>query len=118
MGPGNIAWTTPAEAMDAKICDMNTSPARTHPTAPINAMPNVTAGLNSPPETRKKTHALTARLKPKANEMYRSVLALGTCDRPPSDDPDPAAAALATWVAENAKKRNRKVPTNLVRGCG
>jgi hypothetical protein len=87
---------------------MKTRVARTHPMAPIKAMPSVTAGLNSPPDTRKKTHALTARLKPNASEMYESEAVLGACVRPPSPLPpvaaelvlpppaSPAEAALAT----------------------
>jgi len=58
--------------------------ARIHPTEPIRAMPSVTAGLNSPPDTRKNTHALTARLKPNASAMYESEAVLGACERPPS----------------------------------
>jgi hypothetical protein len=99
--------------------------ARIHPSEPIKAMPSVTAGLKSPPDTRKKTHALTARLKPNASAMYESEDVLGACVIPPSPLPpvaaelvlpppaSPAEAALATWVAEKAKKRNRNVPTNL-----
>lgn len=33
-----------------------------------------TAGLNSPPLTLKKTHALTAKLNPKLNAIYKSTL--------------------------------------------
>jgi hypothetical protein len=33
-------------------------------------MPSDTAGLNRPPETRKKIHAETVSEKPKAREMY------------------------------------------------
>lgn len=33
-----------------------------------------TAGLNNPPLTLKKIHALTAKLKPKLNAIYRSTL--------------------------------------------
>jgi hypothetical protein len=115
MGPGNAACTTPAAAIDARICEMNTRPARIHPTAPIKAIPRVTAGLKSPPDTLKKTHALTARLNPKANAMYVREPALGTWVKPPDELSPPADDALATCVAAKAKKRKRKVPTNLVR---
>jgi len=76
---------------------MKTRRARIHPTEPIKAMPSVTAGLNRPPDTRKKTHAFTARLNPKANAMYESEAVLGACDIPPSPDEAPSVlAALAT----------------------
>lgn len=43
--------------------------ARSGVIAPTNARPSETAGLNSPPEIRKKTQALTQREKPKEREM-------------------------------------------------
>jgi hypothetical protein len=55
---------------------------------------------------RKKIHTLTHRLKPKASEIYSRLLALGKACAVW------AAIMLATWVAANAKKRNRNVPTN------
>lgn len=66
----------------------------------------------SPPLIRKKTHAFTARLKPKASEMYSRTLALGTLVKLASSVAAPAAEALATCVALKAKNRNRKVPIN------
>jgi hypothetical protein len=116
IGPGNVACTTPAAATDPMICEMKINAARVHPTAPIKAIPKVTAGLNRPPDTRKNTHALTARLNPKPNAMYVSALALGTWVNPPLESSPPADDALATWVAAKAKKRNKKVPTNLIGG--
>lgn len=113
MGPGNVACTTPAAAIDARICEMKISPARAQPTAPIKAIPRVTAGLKRPPDTRKNTHALTAKLNPKPNAMYVSAPAFGTWDNPPSALSPPDDDALATCVAAKAKKRKRKVPTNL-----
>lgn len=65
-----------------------------------------------PPLILKKTHALTARLKPNAKLIYSRILVLGTCVRDPSAVPAPDAAAFATCVAEKAKNRNRKVPMN------
>jgi hypothetical protein len=58
---------------------------------------------------RKKTHALTVRLNPKAKAMYKKLAAIGG----PSGDW--AAIMLATCVPAYAKKRNRKVPTNSPR---
>lgn len=78
MGPGNVAYTTPEAAMLPKICATKTRAARVQPTAPIKAIPRVTAGLNKPPDTRKKTHALTAKLNPKPSAIYVSALELGT----------------------------------------
>lgn len=66
----------------------------------------------SPPLILKKTQALTANENPKARLMYNSTLVLGTCVRDPSLVSAPAAAALATWVAEKAKNKNRNVPMN------
>ena len=78
MGPGNVDNTTPAAAIDPKIWARKMRLPRTHPMAPIRAMPSVTAGLNKPPDTRKNTHALTARLKPNPSAIYVSALAFGT----------------------------------------
>jgi len=78
IGPGNVARTTPAAAIDPKTCEMKMREARIHPMAPIRAIPRVTAGLNKPPDTRKNTQALTAKLKPNPSAIYVSALALGT----------------------------------------
>ena len=80
----------------------------------MRAIPSVTAGLNRPPLTRKKTHALTAKLNPNMRLMYASVFALATCVKLPSAVSAPPVAAFATCVPLKAKKRNRNVPTNLV----
>jgi len=42
---------------------------------------SLTAGLKSPPETRKKIQALTAREKPKHKLMYNSWEVFGPCGR-------------------------------------
>lgn len=68
-GPGNSALTTPALAIEPSSWLTTTKPARTHGTAPIKAIPSVTAGLNKPPLMRKNTHAFTARLNPKTRLM-------------------------------------------------
>jgi hypothetical protein len=44
--------------------------ARTGVSTPTRAIPRDTAGLNKPPDTRKKIHAETVSEKPKAREMY------------------------------------------------
>jgi len=41
-GPGKSAETTAAEAIEPKICDINTRPPRVQLTAPIRHMPRVT----------------------------------------------------------------------------
>jgi hypothetical protein len=103
--PGKRPSTTPDAANDPRICAIKRRVARIHPIAPIKAMPSVTAGLKSPPDTRKNTQAFTARLKPNASAMYESEAVLGACEIPPSppslasDVPpprSPAVAALAT----------------------
>ena len=73
-------------------------------------MPNVTAGLKSPPEIRKKTQALTASEKPKQRAMYCSCCGFEPASatvRPPVD-----GMLLATWVPDRANQRKRTVPTN------
>jgi hypothetical protein len=66
----------------------------------------LTAGLKSPPLTRKKTQTLTAREKPKASEMYiRDWMSIGRLPR----------RLLAVCVAANPKKRNKNVPMNSPR---
>lgn len=62
---------------------------------------------------RKKTQTLTAREKPKAREMYSNWAGLaevGCWIWVDSEEGD--VEELATWVADRAKKRNRKVPVN------
>jgi hypothetical protein len=63
----------------------------------------LTAGLKSPPLTRKKIHTLTASETANASEMYSSDRrSMGSSPR----------RLLATCAAAKAKNRNRKVPTN------
>ena len=52
-----------------KIWETVKRQARRGVSAPTKAIPKDTAGLKRPPETRKKIHALTARLKPNAREI-------------------------------------------------
>jgi hypothetical protein len=73
----------------------------------MSMRPRVTAGLKRPPLMRKKTQALTARLKPKASEMYKSSPIVGMAPKPQSLQP-----WSATLAAAKAKKRNMKVPRN------
>ena len=73
----------------------------------------LTAGLNKPPLILKNAHTFTARLKPKANEMYSKFEEFGNCD---SEAPSVGgAAALATCVAAKAMNRNMNVPANSPR---
>jgi hypothetical protein len=66
--------------------------------------------LNRPPLILKNAHALTARLKPKARDMYNRFAEFGYCDRVLFSVG--GAAALATCVAAKAMKRNMNVPAN------
>lgn len=81
---------------------MKTRPARIQPTEPIKAMPSVTAGLKSPPDTRKNTHAFTARLNPNANAIYESEAVLGACVIPPSPPALDSELPPPAWPAEAA----------------
>ena len=56
-------------ATEPEICAQNRQMARTIGTAPTRTMPRVTAGLNRPPEIRKKTHTLTMSEKPNMSAM-------------------------------------------------
>lgn len=128
-----MADTTAAAHMPATICAKKHRPARTGLIAPMSKRPSVTwvlvsaaefniwesicrltAGLNSPPLTLKKTQTLTANEKPKARLMYKRVFALGACDNecPDVAVPSLSAAAFATCVAAKARNRNMKVPQN------
>jgi hypothetical protein len=53
-----------------RICANVRRAPRSGVIAPTRTMPRDTAGLNSPPETRKKIQALMAREKPKERAMY------------------------------------------------
>jgi hypothetical protein len=72
----------------------------------------LTAGLNRPPDMRKKIQTLTIKLKPKETEIYSITIGL-----------NPAVAfvvvstgvlewAFATCVPAKAKNKNRVVPTH------
>jgi hypothetical protein len=56
--------------MPPRIWTTTRRQARSGVSTPTRAMPSDTAGLNRPPETRKKIHAETVSEKPKAREMY------------------------------------------------
>jgi hypothetical protein len=71
--PGNMHCTSALAANPPRICAMKRSPPLTQGRAPIKHMPKVTAGLKSPPLMRKKTQALTAKLKPKDRAMLLRV---------------------------------------------
>lgn len=64
-GPGKIAWIIAAAEMAPRHWDIDKRTARVGVITPTRARPSETAGLKSPPLIRKKTQALTVRLKPK-----------------------------------------------------
>jgi hypothetical protein len=104
-GPGKRAETMAADAMPPRICDTKSQSPLHQGTAPTMHIPNVTAGLKSPPEIRKKTQALTASEKPKASEMYIRTFVLDTSSVDPCESPAGEGwLMLATWVPANAKK--------------
>jgi len=71
-------------------------------TAPIRNNPNVTAGLNAPPLTRKKAQTLVAKLAPKAAEIHRTFAeSVPSCF---------GFRWLAVCTVAKLKKRNKKVP--------
>ena len=108
-GPGNIQLTSAAAVRPPRICATKSKAPRAHGRAPIRHIPNVTAGLNSPPEIRKKTHALTASEKPNDNAMYCSCCGLlPVCA---TVIPDDDGMLLATCVPPSAKYRKSTVPT-------
>ena len=53
-----------------RIWEKVKSAPRSGVSAPTRTIPSETAGLKSPPETRKKIHALTARENPNDRAMY------------------------------------------------
>lgn len=73
----------------------------------------LTAGLNNPPLIRKKAHTFTAKLNPNARLIYSRLLEFGNCESVLFSVG--GAAALATWVAAKAMKRNMNVPANSPR---
>lgn len=75
-----------------------------------NKSVRLTAGLNRPPLILKNAQTLTAKLKPKAREMYNKFAEFGYWDKVLFSVG--GAAALATCVAANAIKRNMNVPAN------
>lgn len=66
----------------------------------------LTAGLKSPPDTRKKTQTLTASEKPKHRLMYNICAGFGPCARVVLWSPFVVWGVLATWVPAKAKNRN------------
>jgi hypothetical protein len=111
-GVGNSTLTRKLEKMLPAICAEIRRKARIGDMARHSSIANVTAGLNKPPEIRKKTHTLTIKLKLKTSAMYKRTLGENPVASPvvvfePSLEP-----MLATCVPEKAKKRNMVVPTN------
>lgn len=106
-GVGNMTFTRKLAKMLPASCATTSRTHRTGVSARVSSMPKVTAGLNRPPEMRKKIQTLTMSEKPKTREMY-----CRTCgEKPPVEAPvvvleAPEELMLATWVPEKAKKRN------------
>lgn len=79
-------------------------------------MPQDTAGLKRPPETRKKIQALTAKLKPKARAMYSKLevltdAAVVPCSPSVVAPVTEVVGTFATLVAPRAMRRKSVVPT-------
>jgi hypothetical protein len=72
IGPGNMALTTRLAMMAPTICAGMMKIPRKTGTAPVRTSPMVTAGLNCPPETRKKMKTVAARDAPKQDAMLES----------------------------------------------
>jgi hypothetical protein len=111
-GVGNITLTKKLLKMLPASCATSSRMNRTGVKAFVSSMAKVTAGLNRPPEMRKKIQTLTMREKPKTREMY-----CRTCGEKPVSAPVvlfevPLELMFATWVPLKAKKRNMVVPTN------
>ena len=103
--------TRPAATIPPSICGMSKRAPRTFGRVPVITIPNVTcvavsefadygggevgrtAGLKRPPETLKKTQAVTAREKPKARLMNVSCWIEGASG---------GVRVLAIWVAAKA----------------
>ena len=102
-GPGNIQSTSAEDTIPAINCTGISNRPLTVGKVPVRIIARVTAGLNNPPEMRKKTHAVVAREKPKARLIKRSWSSEGSVG---------GVRLLAIWVAPRAKKRNMIVPTN------
>lgn len=66
---GNNPNTIPEAATPPASCAKNRKMARGMGSAPTRTIPSVTAGLNRPPEMRKKIQTLTMREKPNIIEM-------------------------------------------------
>lgn len=112
-GVGNMTLTKKLEKMPPLSCATSSRKNRIGVIVRVSNMANVTAGLNSPPEMRKKIHTLTMSEKAKTSAMY-----CRTAGEKPVSAPVvvleslPEDPILATWVPANAKKRNMVVPTN------
>ena len=70
---GDNYLVTAAATILPKICAILIKPPRTYDKEPTRHIAAETAGLNNPPEMRKKAHALTARLNPNASEIYKNL---------------------------------------------
>jgi hypothetical protein len=67
-----------------RICTKDKSAPRRGVSAPTSTIPRDTAGLNRPPETRKKIHAQIRREKPKQRAMKSRLEVLAVAAAEPS----------------------------------
>ena len=111
---GNITLTKKLLKILPASCATSSNVALIGLIARQSSIANVTAGLNKPPEMRKKIHTFTIKLNPNTILIYSSTVGLNPVASPVvvllwllAFEP-----MLATCVPANAKKRNMVVPTN------
>jgi hypothetical protein len=112
-GVGNMTETKKLEKIPPASWAISSRKNRTGDRVFVSIIAKVTAGLNSPPDMRKKIQTLTMSEKAKTRAMYCK-----TAGEKPVAAPVvvleslPLEPMLATWVPAKAKKRNMVVPTN------
>ena len=112
-GVGNMTETKKLEKIPPASWAISSRKNRTGVRVLVSIMAKVTAGLNNPPDMRKKIQTLTMSEKAKTRAMYCK-----TAGEKPVAAPVvvlaslPLEPTLATWVPAKAKKRNMVVPTN------
>jgi len=82
------------------------------PMAPAKNKHIATSGLNKPPVTRNQIQADINKLRPKEAEMENTWMTLSF-----AEEVDEATWAEVAWVAPNAKRRKKVVPTNSRRAA-
>ena len=78
-GPGKIAWMIAAAVIPPKNCEIESKIALTGVMTPQSARAQDTAGLNKPPEIRKKIQAFTVSEKPKDSAINCNEDVFGAC---------------------------------------